>query len=473
LVNPSSSSVVGQAIGQVEPPTQPVGRIPEDDLQRMVNDPGLKIETVAAGLNHPTAMGFLDSSNDILVTEKDNGTVRRIIDGQVQKDPILDLAVANDNGTNERGLVGMAVVKVNETKTNVLLYYTASGGGRDGDDAKGIVPAGNRLYRYDLVEEEGEHEKNAMANDDIGTDRHNSNTTMKLVNPKLLLDLPASPGPRYQGGKLLVHQEQNNIAGSNNTTSVVYLQIGHLDKTSSEETRAENNKSGPPPDGTGGILRADIEGKPLPNPPLASNSSGNDIGGMLRYYFGYGIRNGFGMDFDPVTGKLWDTENGPTYGDEINLVEPGFNSGFYKIRGGLASIPENHGINTNEDLENFGGLGKYSDPKFMWQNPVGVTAIKFLNSTKLGMQYENDMFVGDINNGRIYHFKLNEDRTDLMLDGVLADRIANDPSELRSIIFATGFRSVSDIEVGPDGYLYILEYGPGKIVRIVPTDADE
>jgi len=34
------------------------------------------------------------------------------------------------------------------------------------------------------------------------------------------------------------------------------------------------------------------------------------------------------MDFDPVTGKLWDTENGPNYGDEINLVEPGFNSGW-------------------------------------------------------------------------------------------------------------------------------------------------
>ena len=39
------------------------------------------------------------------------------------------------------------------------------------------------------------------------------------------------------------------------------------------------------------------------------------------------------MDFDPVTGKLWDTENGPDIGDEINLVEPGFNSGFNKIDG--------------------------------------------------------------------------------------------------------------------------------------------
>ena len=46
-----------------------------------------------------------------------------------------------------------------------------------------------------------------------------------------------------------------------------------------------------------------------------------------------GIRNSFGMDFDPVTGNLWDTENGPTAGDEINLVYPGFNSGWALIQG--------------------------------------------------------------------------------------------------------------------------------------------
>ena len=99
-------------------------------------------------------MAFLgNSSNDILVTEKDNGTVRRVIGGVVQPEPIVDVAVANDNGTNERGLLGMAVAKQNETTTYVFLYFTESGGGQDGDDAHGIVPAGNRLYRYELVED--------------------------------------------------------------------------------------------------------------------------------------------------------------------------------------------------------------------------------------------------------------------------------------------------------------------------------
>ncbi|HYY39695.1 MAG TPA: PQQ-dependent sugar dehydrogenase, partial [Nitrososphaera sp.] len=314
----------------------------------------------------------------------------------------------------------MAVVKLlNETKTYVFLYYTESGDGRDGSDANGVVPAGNRLYRYELVEEE------ENGNSGGGTDHHSTTTTtttMKLINPKLLLDLPARPGPRYEGGKLLVRQEQNNSTG--NTTSV-YLQIGHLDKSLSQESKAENNKNGPPPDGTGGILRLDVEGNPLPNAPLVSSNNSAENVGMLRYYFAYGIRNGFGMAFDPVTGKLWDTENGPTYGDEINLVEPGFNSGFPQIQGGLASAKFSSHVNIDRDLENFGGLGKYSDPKFVWGTTVGVTAIKFLNSTKLGQQYKNDIFVGDIHNGRLYHFDVSEDRTALRLNGTLDDKVAD------------------------------------------------
>jgi glucose/arabinose dehydrogenase len=51
----------------------------------------------------------------------------------------------------------------------------------------------------------------------------------------------------------------------------------------------------------------------------------------LNLYYAYGIRNSFGINFDPITSNLWDTENGPGYGDEINLVEPGFNSGWVQV----------------------------------------------------------------------------------------------------------------------------------------------
>ena len=435
-----------------EPQVDPF-RIPADDAPAAINDPNLQIEEIATDLNHPTAMAFLGSSDDIIVADKDNGTVRRIIGGVIQPEPLVDVAVANNNDTNERGLLGMAVARQNETSTYVFLYYTESGGGQDGDDSRGIVPAGNRLYRYELVE-----------------NTNGNSTSAELINPKLLLDLPARPGPRYNGGPLLVSQNQND--------TTVYLMIGDLDHRVSQ---AENYEDGPPPDGTGGILAVDIEGNPLPNPVLVEQVTGDEDNGdedngeenigMLPYYFAYGLRNGFGMAFDPVTGYLWDTENGPDWFDEINLVLPGFNSGWAAVQG-PASAPENEGADIDEDLEAFGGTGVYRDPEFAWQNTVGVTAIKFLNSTALGEQYANDMFVADINNGRLYHFDLNVDRTGLILEGVLEDKVADNVAELDGVIFGTGFRSISDIEVGPDGYLYLLLYGPGKIIRIAPAAAE-
>jgi hypothetical protein len=69
----------------------------------------------------------------------------------------------------------------------------------------------------------------------------------------------------------------------------------------------------------------------------------------------------------------------------------------------------------------------------------GPTAAKFLNSDKLGTQYVNDMFVADVHNGWIYHFDLNEYRTDLILEGPPADKIANTPEEMQETIFGEGF----------------------------------
>jgi hypothetical protein len=351
----------------------------------------------------------------------------------------------------------MAVAKQNETTTYVFLYFTESGGGQDGDDAAGIVPAGNRLYRYELAQDP-------------------FTGFLKLINPKLLLDLPARPGPRYQAGPLLVSHDQND----DNNGTIVYLMIGDLDH---HETQSQNYEDGPPPDGTSGILVVDSEGNPLPNPTLVEQasaidedddddeeeSSEEDIG-MLPYYFAYGIRNSFGMDFDPVTGYLWDTENGRNIDDEINLVLPGFNSGWADIQG-PASREENEDVDVEDDLVDFDGRGEYRDPEFTWNTTVGPTAIKFYNSTQLGEQYQNDIFVGDINNGRLYHFDLNEDRTGLMLgDAVLEDKVADNEDELSSggVVLGTGFRSISDIEVGPDGNLYLVMYGPGKIMKISP-----
>ena len=428
---------------------------------QQLTEPNLRLEVVARGLNHTTAMAFLgNSSNDILVTEKDTGKVMRIIDGRIQQEPLIDVAVANGNNTPGRGLLGMAVIdaldnqtaatsgnstEVPATTTYVFLGFIESGGGEDGDDERGVLPAGNRLYRYELQKEEG--------------------GDAKLVNPKLLLDLPARPGPRHNLGPILATYEDIN----NSKTIVIYLMVGNIDDRGKQTL---NREDGSPPDGTSGILRVDSEGNPFPDAVLVDEEEDDDS--MLQYYYAYGIRNSFGMDFDPVTGNLWDTENGPTYGDEINLVEPGFNSGYADVMGLMSQIEENEeDVNVDDIvLVDFDGRGNYSDPEFVWQENVSPTAIKFLDSTKLGEQYENDLFVGAFAGSFLYHFDLNEDRTALALSGELADKVADSPDELddSGVIFGTGLR-VTDLEVGPDGYLYVLTY-TGTIYRVVPAEGE-
>jgi glucose/arabinose dehydrogenase len=370
-------------------------------------------------------MAFL-GQHDILVLEKNNGTVRRIVNGVSLSNPLLDVAVASKD---ERGLLGIAIAKDEAKKVNyVFLYFTESASGVDGDDVTNKTePLGDRLYRYELIDNQ-------------------------LVRPKLLLDVPAVTQSKYafhNGGKILIGPDKN-----------VYLGIGNME----HNTKAENNKTGLPPDGTGGILQLKQNGEPTLDDILGKKFP-------LNLYYAYGIRNSFGMDFDPVTGNLWDTENGPSYGDEINLVRPGFNSGakiFYGV------IDNQIGNNTQPNkLVYFGGKGKYSDPEFEWNQTVGPTALKFLNSTKLGKQYENTMFVGDINNGNLYNFKLDKERKHLLLEPPLDDRKANSPSELESVIFGQGFGGITDLQVGPDGYIYVLAIKTfhndyrGTIYRIV------
>jgi aldose sugar dehydrogenase len=466
-----------------------------------VNDPNLKVEKVFEGLRFPTKMAFL-GPNDILVLEKDNGTVQRIVNGKMLPEPILDVNVANKY---ERGMLGIAVAKHNNNDqqqqeqgndasigssnsnndssglvgvigssgsnsdadssdnsnvagtrpTYVFLYYTESKvEGSDICPAQGTTcnpagePFGNRLYRYELVDN-------------------------KLVNPLLLLDLSSNHN-RHNGGPVVIGPDHN-----------VYLAIGDI----SHRTKAQNYKERKDADGTSGILRVTQDGQLVDNPPL-----GNDTIPLALYY-AYGIRNSFGMDFDPITGNLWASEAGFVF-DELNLVKPGFNGGWAKIDGiasmckpGTCTYLRDSNVSSSppsylDSLEDFGGRGQYSDPQFVWAGNPTPTAAKFLNSDKLGKQYENELFVGDFNYGNLYHFKLNEDRTGLALDGPLADKVANSPNETKSILFGTGFGGptalfikkhtdiggITDIEVGPDGYLYVLTFRQtqGAIFRIVP-----
>jgi glucose/arabinose dehydrogenase len=218
----------------------------------------------------------------------------------------------------------------------------------------------------------------------------------------------------------------------------------------------DNEIGGREPDGKSVVLRVDRN--------TGKAAQGNPFGAEMARYYAYGIRNSFGMDFDPVTGRLWMTENGPDRYDEVNLVEPGLNSGWHKVYG-----PMSRSNVTESDLVMFEGA-HYSDPAFSWNHTVGVTDIEFFDSDKLGERYENNAFVGDVNNGNLYLFQMNEERDGFALQGELADGVADpvgdEPFDLSPLTVAKFDGRITDIETGPDGYLYVLTFLDGRIHRI-------
>src|SRR5258705_12970766 len=87
-----------------------------------LTDPSLRVNEVVAGLIQPTAMAFI-GRGDLLVLQKGDGRVRRVIDGVLQPTPVLDVSVDNNS---ERGLLGIAVHPNFPTTPFVYLYYTES-----------------------------------------------------------------------------------------------------------------------------------------------------------------------------------------------------------------------------------------------------------------------------------------------------------------------------------------------------------
>ena len=384
-----------------------------------VNDPGLQVEVVAGGLSQPTTMAFI-GDGDILVLQKANGQVRRIIGGVLQPAPVLDVGV---DSLSERGLLGIALDPDFPVNRHVYLYLTESSTGADTVGVPG--PVGNRVYR--------------------GTW---DGTT--LVNPTLILDLPVTPGPNHNGGVLAFGPD-----------GALYAVIGDQNRGG----KLQNLPNGAAPDNTGVIFRVDTSGAGLPDNPFFNPLLPTDP--MNRYY-AYGVRNSFGLTFDPVSGSLWDTENGPTEYDEINRVVPGFNSGWTQIMGPDARDPQGQG-----DLWVAPG-SVYRDPEFSWQVPVAPTALVFPASPLVGCGQLHNLLVGDNNCGQMYRFVPNAARDALTFTSMaLQDRVADNSAgicsaEMSEILFGAGFGVITDLENGPDGKLYVVSLSKGTVYRIGP-----
>lgn len=425
-----------------------------------LDDSDLEVELVTEGLESPTSIAFIGNHGDMLILEK-SGEVILFINENKSKITLLNFTV---NDQNERGLLGVAVLNNNNmsdldttaiaARSNYQTLTTRDNNSTSNATTKSASSIPTFVFFY-LTEGDKEDRSQVLGN---RVYRFEWNDTDKsLSNGTLILDLPVLPGQNHNGGKLIADSENGHI----------YAIIGDLNR----KGMLQNFKNGSLPDDTSVMLRINPDGSPAQGNPFLNVSRTDGSYSNLSKYYAYGIRNSFGLAIDPLTGILWDTENGPDGFDEINIVRPGFNSGWEKVMGPI----ERSNLTSENELVNFLDSSSYADPVFSWGRAVGVTDIEFYDSDKLGNDYTNNIFVGDANNGHLYFFEVNEERSGLQFEhsGLAEDLVASNERQRAAVLFGTGFpSSITDIETGPDGYLYVLTFHPtmGTVFRIVPQE---
>jgi glucose/arabinose dehydrogenase len=485
--------------------------------QPRLRDPELALRTAVTGLELPTSVAFL-GTGDMLVLEKDTGRVKRVVNGVVAS-TVLDLAV---NNFSERGLLGIALHPRFPTKPWVYLFWScrtesppvdpffpdqracshASMLGADTSDVLRVPLLGNRVDRF------------LWDGSRLSFDRH-------LITFRSFQN-DGAPAPPGQGDSADGPHGAQPARGNHDAGVIafgpdgkLYAVVGDLGRrgqlqnlpsgptpTGLGPTVPDDQFGGPAPDDahfTGVIVRLNDDGTtPTDNPFFeVGTQRGGEVGANIGRIFSYGLRNTFGLDFDPRSGRLWVQENGEDAFDELNLVAPGQNSGWIQIAGPVGRIaqyrqiettslhhedfpnlqqfrwgPENVAATPQEALSRLFALpgSRYSDPEFSWRHVLAPAAIGFVDGDGLGRGYVGDLFVGfsttDTLGGPLFHFNLTGNRRKIAVDdprledGVADNLTFHDITESESLLIGTDFGIVTDIETGPDGHLFVVSLSP-------------
>ena len=471
-------------------------------------DPSLTVRTVVSGLTTPTSIAFLGPS-DLLVLEKNTGRVLRVTNGAVQG-VVLDLSV---NFASERGLLGIALHPDFPANPGVYLYWScrstapptdpffpderrcldANMSGPDTSDVLQVPLLGNRVDRFVWNGSTLAFDRNLVMLRSFQNDG--------APQPPNQGDQAQPPRGNHDGGVLAFGPDRKLyvIFGDNGRRG----QLQNLAQGPTPPT-ADDQFGGPEPDDahlTGVVLRLNDDGSaPSDNPFFAAGAArGGQVGANLQKVFAYGVRNSFGMAFDPLSGKLWDQQNGDDTFDELNLVEPGTNGGWVQVMGPVSRLSQYKQIETTFGAQNLQQLrwsptniadtpaqarsrlfvlpgSHYSDPEFAWKWAVPPAAVGFVKGRGLGAQFEGDLFVGAATpltvGGYLFHFNLTGNRRQVAVDDPrLEDRVADnnakhDLTESESLLIGRDFGVTTDIQTGPNGNLFVVSVSNGAIYEI-------
>jgi glucose/arabinose dehydrogenase len=483
-----------------------------------VVDPNLGVRAVVSGLTTPTTMAFL-GPNDFLVLEKNTGQVKRVVEGVVQ-DVVLDLSV---NFASERGLLGIALHPSFPANPGVYLYWTCRSTAAFDDDP--FRPE-EQVCSDDASAMFGQPDTNEILRVPLRGNRVDRFvwTGSGLVFDRNLLKLLAfqhdgAPDPPGQGDS--AQPPRGNHDGgvlAFGGDGKLYIAVGDLGRRGQMQNLRDgptpptddDQFGGPEPDNahlSGVILRLNDDGStPGDNPFFSAGAGiGGEAGANIQRLFAYGLRNTFGIAFDPVSGSLWDQQNADDAFDEMNRVERGMNGGWIQIMGPVERIqqfkqieltqppsggvpgaqlqqirwpPTNIADTPQQALARLFVLpgSRYSDPEFSWKFAVPPAGIGFLASRALGPQYENDLFAGAATpltfGGYLFRFNLTGNRLKIAVDDPrLEDRVADnnakhDITESESLLFGTNFGVGTDVETGPNGNLFVVSLTHGAVYEI-------
>jgi glucose/arabinose dehydrogenase len=479
-------------------------------------DEALAVRTVVSQLTTPIGIAFLGPS-DMLVIEKDTGRVRRVLNGNVSQ-PVLDLIV---NRASERGLLGIALHPDFPKNPGVYLFWTCrSARAAPEPPAPEFMPDEDACLESNVFVDDSANllEVPLLGNrvDRFVWDGAASTLTFdrNLIMLRAFQN-DAAANPRGQG------DEMQPARGNHNGGVIrfgpdrkLYIQFGDNGRRGQMQnlvngpgpSPADDQFGGPEPDDahlTGVILRLNDDGTtPSDNPFFEVGATmAPHVRANIQKIFAYGLRNGFGMAFDPRSGALWEQENGDDTFSELNRVDPGFNSGWVQIMGpperltqykaietsrtpptppdpfapngyfGLQQLrwsPDNIADTPQEALARLFMLpgAHYSAPEFSWKFEVSPGGIGFMTGRGIGPQFEGDLFVGGarpfLEGGHLFHFNLTGNRRAIGTDDPrLEDRVADNRhkweiTESESLLIGRNFGVVTDIQTGPNGNLFLV-----------------
>jgi aldose sugar dehydrogenase len=441
--------------------------------------PNLAVRTASTGFTTPIAMAFI-GANQYLVIEKNTGKVQLVEEGSVVG-TALDL---NVNFASERGLLGIALHPNFASNHWVYLFWSESTTGTDTDDLLAAPLLGNRIDRY------------VWANGQLTFDRN-------IIRLRSLQNDVTNPAPRanHDGGVLAFGPDRKLYAIFGDAGRRGLLQNNSMGPVPDDQF------GGPEPDNahwSGVIMRLNDDGStPADNPFVGFSGLSAEANANMARTYSYGVRNSFGMAFDPYSGNLWYQENGEDAYDELNLVQPGMNSGWIQIMGPLARVPDYRFIETtianNEPFPNLQQLrwpsenialtpaeafsrlfapmsSRYVDPVLSWRFAVAPAAIGFVRGRGLGPSFDGDMIMGFslplFRGGTLVRFQLTGNRRKLAIenpdweDGVVDNPDFHDLGSTTQNVIGEEFGVITDIKNGPNGHLFVVSISEGSVFEV-------